>query len=502
MKRLTYLFHHWLGIGMCLLMAMWFFSGIVMMYVQYPTLTAEERLTGLPPLTSEQVRFSPQQILDKQGIKALSQLKLSSIIERPAYIIQTANRQSLFFFADTSEEIKNPSQEDLLTSANLYAQRHKLKQNKTASHKSTLDKDQWTVTGYVNNQHPFHLIKVNDKADTQLYYSVKTGELIRDTNRKERVWNWLGANIHWLYPTIIRQYPKFWYWLIVVLSTAGLISIFTGAIVGWWRIKVKKRYKNNRLTPYTGQMKLHHIMGLLFLIPITTYTYSGLMSMGSFGVPKEKTSYFEQLKAYQGEKKLGSFSQSTKAIQQVISAHPEARELVWYWVDGEEKHYLLDKNNQRIVLDNNSPSQRQEQAIALLKNILPKHTYQMELLEQYDRYYYAHHLRQPKLPALRLKFDDVDKSWFYIDLATGELINRQTQHSRTMRWLYKGLHSLDFPVLINNRPLWDAVVIVLNTLGFIFSVSTIVIAWRYLRNPKKRRLKFFKKRRQTLETNP
>ena len=39
MKRWLFLVHRWLGIGICLLFAMWFVSGMVMMYVGYPKLT-------------------------------------------------------------------------------------------------------------------------------------------------------------------------------------------------------------------------------------------------------------------------------------------------------------------------------------------------------------------------------------------------------------------------------------------------------------------------------
>lgn len=500
MKRLMYLSHHWLGIGICLLMAMWFFSGMVMMYVQYPALTAEERLTGLPFLDAESIQVSPQTIAQKNpAIAAISQIKLSSITERPAYIIQNQNRLTHIFFADTGEAAKEIELDTLLKTADLYAQRHGLSQSQHASFEKTLDTDQWTVAGYVNNQRPFHLIRLNDSAGTKLYFSAKTGELIRDTNFKERSWNWLGANIHWLYPTVIRQYPKFWYWLIVVLSITGLLSIFTGAIVGWWRLRLKKRYKHRRITPYSGQMKLHHIMGLLFLVPITTYTYSGLMSMGSFGVANDKVPYFQQLQQYQGEKTLNNEAFNLDAVKQQVAQAKNAKELIWHWLDGQVHGYSLNSQNQKSAFDQRTLAQRQENALALLKPIMQGHTATAQVLERYDRYYYAHHQRQPTLPVLRICFDDSDKSWFYVDLRTGELLYRQTKNGRAMRWLYKGLHSLDFPILINHRPLWDVICLLLNSLGFIFSMSAVVIAWRYLKCPRKRQIKLFKKCRKTLE---
>jgi hypothetical protein len=54
------------------------------------------------------------------------------------------------------------------------------------------------------------------------------------------------------------------------------------------------------------------------------------------------------------------------------------------------------------------------------------------------------------------------------------------------RWLYHGLHSLDFPFLYHRRPLWDVVVILLS-LGGIASVATsLTPAWRRLRRHAQR----------------
>lgn len=50
LKRQLYLWHRWLGIALCLLMALWFVSGVVMLFVGYPKLTPSERLGHLPVL--------------------------------------------------------------------------------------------------------------------------------------------------------------------------------------------------------------------------------------------------------------------------------------------------------------------------------------------------------------------------------------------------------------------------------------------------------------------
>ena len=48
------------------------------------------------------------------------------------------------------------------------------------------------------------------------------------------------------------------------------------------------------------------------------------------------------------------------------------------------------------------------------------------------------------------------------------------------RWLYHGLHSLDFPWLYNYRPLWDIVVITFMLGGTALCVTSLILAWRVL----------------------
>ena len=50
MNRVLFLTHRYLGIGLGALMVVWCLSGIVMMYVPYPSLERDARLMGLMPL--------------------------------------------------------------------------------------------------------------------------------------------------------------------------------------------------------------------------------------------------------------------------------------------------------------------------------------------------------------------------------------------------------------------------------------------------------------------
>ncbi len=101
-------------------------------------------------------------------------------------------------------------------------------------------------------------------------------------------------------------------------------------------------------------------------------------------------------------------------------------------------------------------------------------------LEEYDGYYYDARGSRP-LPVLRIRYADANGTWLYLDPERGGIVQRSGKVSRLRRWLYQGLHSLDFPFLYFQRPLWDIVVIVLSIGGTVLSVTTIVPALRRLK---------------------
>jgi hypothetical protein len=99
------------------------------------------------------------------------------------------------------------------------------------------------------------------------------------------------------------------------------------------------------------------------------------------------------------------------------------------------------------------------------------------LLEDYDSYYYAFERRAP-LPVLRIKFDDPESTWLYVDPQMSQLVGRAHRRERLQRWIYHGFHSLDFSFWYYNRPAWDIGVIVLSLGGTLLSMIGIVIAWK------------------------
>jgi hypothetical protein len=104
----------------------------------------------------------------------------------------------------------------------------------------------------------------------------------------------------------------------------------------------------------------------------------------------------------------------------------------------------------------------------------------VRLLSQYEAYYVDRHHRNP-LPVIFVQLNDKEHSIYYIDPKTARIVQSYNTRARLNRWLYHGLHSLDFPWLYNHRPIWDIVVLILLAGGAALCITSLVLAWRVLR---------------------
>jgi len=488
-KTALYLSHRWLGIGMCLLIAMWFASGMVMMYVSFPELSNKERYAGLAKLTPELITVSPSALLASapQGT-LLERLVLSSVATRPVYFLKMEGHSWRGMYADSGLPLTDFSAAAASASALHFYQLQHPGQRVQATHLRTLEMDQWTVSSGLSVHRPLHLVSFDDPASTHLYVSSRTGQVVRDTTRRERIWNWLGANLHWIYPLQLRQHTNLWVNVIITLSLVGLLTIISGGVIGFLRLRFKRRYRGKSVTPYSGMSKYHHVLGLASLVFLTTFMFSGLMSMSPWGLFDARSSFTEQLQRYQLNDELVRSEPAYSKVDELQNLLGQnqrfaTKEIVWHWIGG-ESHATLNTTqesprHEMTGAEGQALEGRIQQRISSLipdAEILSQHR-----LEEYDSYYYSHHERFRPLPILRVKFSDQESTWFHIDLSTGQILSRLTYKNRVGRWLYNGLHSLDFAVLINNRPLWDLLVLALCGLGLVFSVTSLVLGWGRLR---------------------
>ena len=459
---------------------MWFVSGIVMMYVPYPRLSDRERLALATDIDWSQVVVSPDAAMHIAGSTHFpQQLRLAMSRGEPVYRIVDGGTRRVVSARD-GRALGPFSATDALAIVRT------VRPQTSNATVETLERDQWTVAGGFNPHRPVHKIMLNDGVGTELYVSSSTGEIVQDTDRRERFWNWLGSVPHWLYPTILRQDGDVWRQ--AVMWTAGPTAI--GAIIGVWigvlRLRLRRRYRDDRVTPYRGWTKWHHVVGLFAGVFVVTWLASGWLSVNPFrwfdraGPPPA-----DRLRAYAGQD--APVFLGPDAIPPTLRI-PSAREATFIWSAGRPLMIATDSTLNRSIMDARTaePAQLpQNELIASARNLVPEgEVTSVSVLREEDAYWYSHH-NERRLPVLRIIFADAAATWLHIDPATGEILGRTNRSGRLYRWLFNAVHDFDLKLLLRNRPAWDLIVIALSIGGLIVSLSGVVIGWRRLVRPRR-----------------
>ncbi|WP_207948644.1 hypothetical protein, partial [Aquimarina spinulae] len=108
------------------------------------------------------------------------------------------------------------------------------------------------------------------------------------------------------------------------------------------------------------------------------------------------------------------------------------------------------------------------------------------LLKEYDNYYYSRH-NDKDLPIIRIK--TTKNITYYINPKTTRVVYKCATKNKIQRWIYHGLHSLDFSFLAWNRPLWDIVLFILLTGGTVLSFSATGLGVKFIKRKNRKRVK-------------
>jgi uncharacterized iron-regulated membrane protein len=473
LRRWLYIGHRWIGIVTCLLFVMWFVSGVVMMYVAFPDLTDQERLAALPDIAWQKVALSPDAAMKASGTTRYPrELRLNMIADEPVYRLSDWDGERQTISAVDGRAITGvPEQQALVV-----AQHHPA--NKTPQLEETVDRDQWSVTARYDPLRPLYLIDLGDEAGTKLYVSARSGEIVLDTNRTERVWNWLGSIPHWIYPTVLRKDQPLWRQVVLWISGICMVVAVTGIWIGILRVRLRRRYASGSISPYRGWMAWHHITGFFFGVIVLTWMFSGWMSLDPGRYFAGNSTTQDALRRYAGH------DAPTIATAPHAPVGRSAVEMRFVWIDGSPLMIAAARDGTKTV---HAPATGHivELSESLLwsaaAKLLPdSHLTERTTLGLYDAYWYAHHGSR-ELPVLRAVFDDQAATWFHVSPVTGDILGRTDSTRRSYRWVFNALHSFDFQLLLMHRPAWDIVVWLLSILGTIISISGVVIGWRYLK---------------------
>jgi PepSY-associated TM region len=272
--RALVLLHRWLGIVFCFPFAIWFGSGIVMHFVSFPDLTEVERVAGLLWIDPARVLHAPAAAEAASGIGDVRRVRLLERSDGPVYVVSGPSHTRALRAVDLADAGIRGGESSWSIAVQHARQRGLNASN--AAFAELVRYDQWTAAERFDAHRPLYRISLNDDVGTELYVSSTTGEVVLDTTRRERCWNYIGSVAHWIYPTILRSHPVAWSLLVWWLSLLALISATIGVAIGVLRIKIHRSRLSSR---YRGLQAWHHWSGLISAPFLLTWILSGWLSM-------------------------------------------------------------------------------------------------------------------------------------------------------------------------------------------------------------------------------
>ena len=466
--------HRWLGVAACLLCVMWFVSGLVMMYVPYPAWTDADRLATLAPLDASRITVTPGKAFETANVPGLPTIfRLEMWGSEPVYRVGGFTKSVAISALDghvidtvSVDEVRSHLAETFPGQSIRYA--------------DTVDRDQWTATSTFNIHRPLYLFTLDDGAGTEIYTSSRTGEIIQKTTRTARFWNYLGSVPHWIYFTAIRSNGELWRQVVMWLSGPVIVVAIAGLWLGIARLRVRRRYAGDRITPFRGWLKWHHVSGLMGGFFLTTWIVTGWLSVSPFGLFSTLPPLFGNIPSYYGDQP----KPFRLSIAQLRGALPAGtKDVSFSWLGNETVAVVSDGNGRTTVrgLDGTPLDLDDEHLARAAERLLPESRIVLrERLNEEDVYWYSHRIVR-QLPVLRIGFDDPDATWVHLDPANGKILSIEDRSQRTYRWIFNLFHDYDLPILLHNRPLWDLLMWSLISAGLAVSVSGTVIGWRAIR---------------------
>lgn len=469
-------FHRWIGVALCLFFAMWFATGAVMIYVPYPFLGDGVRIARDAGIAAAEVTVSPAQALAASGVAALGRLRLLEVNGRAVYVLNPARGAQIMVSATTGQVLPGIDASSARAIAEAFSG------SPVASVAGPVEYDQWMVHHRFDRYRPFYRVTLADEAGTDLYVSGRSGEVMQRTTGRERAWNSVGAVLHWIYPTVLRKSWVVWDRTVWWLSLVGVFVTLAGIWLGLLRWRTVARSGRGGISPYRGWMKWHHVGGLLTATFVFTWMFSGWLSMdhGRLFSTGEMTD--AEGSAYAGL----PIPEAAKAVTpDMIKALLPASEVEVTALAG--KPYLVARGG------GHSPKVAQVEGASILPATasFPEEAIRAavraafpgaavgspEPISTSDVYANLRSSDGIGTDGVRVPVRDGADTAVYVNPITGKVIEVMDTSRRAYRWLYFGLHTLDFPFLRRDA-VWTPLMLLLLAGGFAFSVTGITIGWR------------------------
>jgi hypothetical protein len=280
----------------------------------------------------------------------------------------------------------------------------------------------------------------------------------------------------------LRKHPLQWSQFVIWISGIGTIAAILGIAVGIWMYSPAKRYRYaGALTsiPYRGSKRWHMILGLIAGLTAATWAFSGFLSMDPF--PIQVTDPGPDIGgALRGKIQLADFDAKPPNQALAQTAGLKVKELELASIAGEPVYVATADGGTTRMIPLHGAFDEDRIFEIVKKAAGPGNIAELRVVNEYDAYYLDRRHELP-LPVILVRLNDAGRTRYYIDPKTARVVGDYSSSQWVTRWLYHGLHSLNFPWLYKYRPLWDFVVISLLVGGTALTITSLILAWRVFR---------------------
>jgi uncharacterized iron-regulated membrane protein len=460
-------FHRWLGLATCLIFALWFASGAVLLFEPFPSLPKAAGQALGRPVDRAAVAIGPSRALAIAG--GGSAIRLRQRAGAPVYIVDGGAHPVVI-------DARNGARLALLSAAEIPQVFGSALEGRVAG---PFGYDQWVVHDQFDPLRPFYRLDLGDPAGTELYVSALTGDVVQRTTQWQRGWNWAGAVLHWAYVTPLRSSFAAWDRTVWILSFVAMLVAIAGMVLGIVRTVAVKRAHRPGLTFYRLRwMRWHHLVGLFAGIFVLTWILSGWLSMDHGRLFSRGRMTDAQADAYAGSAIAGAASAVDLATLRRL---PPFREIAITAIAGRPLLAVTDLDGRSSLHTAAgrplTPGEADGLVAAGLVRAFGGPPTASTPVPADDFYSLAE-----GLPSSAKRFAGGDgRPPVYVDAGTGRVLVIMSASRAAYAWIYYALHSFNFPGVARHQVLRDVLVLLPLAAGFLFSITGVILSWQRLR---------------------
>jgi hypothetical protein len=471
--------HNLSGTFLSLMFVIWFLSGFVLIFAGFPHASREERFLHLSYLNKDDF----ESIQAPKGFKG--RVELEKLNGNPVYRVYNGRKAQKVYDARSLQPLGKYSKEDAV----------RLAQDFTGAKIDSVEKidelDQWMPWSYYRPLLPMYKCHMDDDAHTRIYVSEVSGSIVQETTRKSRWLGRIGAIPHWIYFKSLRIKVTLWSKVVTWVSALGVLVSLSGIIAGFIRLRRRNRHEKwGQLTFYKKFWhKWHHLTGFFFGLFVFAFMLSGMISVTDIphwmiarhNKKSGKRIWNQKLELDQHAvvdfNKFWEAADNGTPIRKVAFKTVHNKPSFWVYRDQFRNPDVYIVNQDTVIA---KAKYDKEEIINWCKNVMPEAVYQLEQQNEYDAYYQISGMWNRPLPVWQLNVEDKDNTRMYINAETGEVVKSITDKDRWRRWLYRSLHTFDFPYLKKHDWLRKALLLFLSLGGTVVSISGLVLGLKWI----------------------